>query len=101
METIWEEYFAVCEYTELDPKYLTETIRLKGGGLNKIGRHGTAALLNALHPLVYYPYGVGEVINMVCSGKMGMLGRPTSSGRVPCRRKDPYTRLNRPKRFPH
>ena len=31
------------------------TIGLKGGGLKKIGRHGTAALLNALHPLLRQP----------------------------------------------
>lgn len=92
MDTIWDEYFWVCDDTELDPKYLTETIRLKGGGLNKIGRHGTAALLNALHPLVYYPYGVGEVIDMVCSGKMGMLVQANElSDECPAKEGDPYT----------
>ena len=95
MDTIWEEYFAVCEYTELDPKYLTDTIRLKGGGLNKIGRHGTAALLNALHPMVYYPYSVGEVINMVCSGRMGMLVMANElSDECPAKDGDPYTPPN-------
>lgn len=41
-----------------------------GGGVCKIARHGTAALLNALHPEVDYPYTPGEVIGMVQAGNI-------------------------------
>lgn len=39
-----------------------------GGKLNKVARHGTAALLNALHPGVDYPYTVAQVIAFVQAG---------------------------------
>lgn len=40
----------------------------RGGGLNKLARHGTAALLNAAIMDVEYPYTVAEVIEMVRNG---------------------------------
>lgn len=45
----------------------------RGGGLNKLARHGTAALLNAAHGSVDYPYSVAEVIAMVQAGEADML----------------------------
>lgn len=91
METIWSEYFGVCEYPELDPKLLTNTIGLKGGGWKKIGRHGTAALLNALHPEVSYPYSVPQVVDIVCTGRMGPLVIANElSDECPAKELDPY-----------
>jgi len=40
----------------------------RGGGLNKLARHGTSALLNAVHMDVEYPYTIAEVIEMVRNG---------------------------------
>ena len=42
--------------------------RLGGGGIRKVARHGTAALLNATHPAVDYPLSVAEVIAAVQDG---------------------------------
>jgi hypothetical protein len=47
---------------------LGQAIWRGGGGVNKIARHGTAALLSAAHPDVDYPYTVAQVISMVQSG---------------------------------
>ena len=47
---------------------LNQAIRLGGGGINVIARHGTAALLSAAHPDVYYPYSVETVIAIVRGG---------------------------------
>jgi len=44
---------------------LLQAVRAKGGGINVIARHGTAALLNALHPVVNYPFTEAEVIAFV------------------------------------
>lgn len=44
---------------------LGEAVKAKGGGDNKLARHGTAALLNAAHPDVEYPLTVDEVIAIV------------------------------------
>jgi hypothetical protein len=49
---------------------LFQAVWRRGGGVNKIARHGTAALLNALHPEVDYPYTVAEVIDFVRSGNV-------------------------------
>ncbi len=49
-------------------KTLGETIWLGGGGVKKLARHGTAALLNAAHPEVAYPLSVAEVIAAVQAG---------------------------------
>ncbi|UCC14831.1 MAG: hypothetical protein JSW21_02405 [Gammaproteobacteria bacterium] len=46
-------------------KTLEETINLGGGGTRKLARHGTAGLLNALHPDVDYSYTPEEVIDIV------------------------------------
>jgi len=47
---------------------LEEAINLGGGGVRKLARHGTAALLSAAHPSVDYPFTVAEVIALVQSG---------------------------------
>jgi hypothetical protein len=47
---------------------LGEAVRAKGGGDNKLARHGTAALLNAAHPDVDYPLTEAEVIAAVQAG---------------------------------
>jgi hypothetical protein len=50
---------------------LGDAIWLGGGGVNKIARHGTAALLNASSPDVEYPLTVAEVIAAVQAGDLG------------------------------
>jgi len=47
---------------------LLQAINLGGGGLNKLARHGTAALLSAAHPGVDYPLSVAQVIQAVQAG---------------------------------
>lgn len=47
-----------------------------GGGDNgpyRMGRHGTAALLNAAHSQLEYPYSVDAVKTAVCAGETSML----------------------------
>lgn len=46
-------------------KTLYQALWTGGGGLYRLGRHGTAALLNAAHPDVSYPLTVAEVIEAV------------------------------------
>jgi len=52
---------------------LLQAINLGGGGLNKVARHGTAALLSAAHPDVDYPFTVVEVIAAVQAGNVDAL----------------------------
>jgi hypothetical protein len=52
---------------------LEDAVNAKGGGVNKLARHGTAALLSAAHPDVNYPYTVGEVITLVQAGDVDPL----------------------------
>lgn len=47
---------------------LNDAIRAKGGGDNRLARHGTAALLSAAHPGVDYGLSVAEVITLVQAG---------------------------------
>ena len=47
---------------------LGEAIRKGGGGVKKLARHGTAALLSAAHPAVGYPLSVADVIAAVQAG---------------------------------
>ena len=44
---------------------LLEALQTGGGGLNKLGRQGTAALLNASHPDVEFPLTQAEVLDAV------------------------------------
>jgi hypothetical protein len=50
---------------------LDDAINAKGGGVKKLARHGTAALLNALHPAVDYPLSAAQVIAAVQAGDLG------------------------------
>lgn len=47
---------------------LEQAVNAHGGGVNKLARHGTAALVSALHPDVAYPLTVAEVIAAVQAG---------------------------------
>ena len=49
---------------------LDDAINAKGGGDKKLARHGTAALLNALHPEVSYPLTEAQVIAAVQAGNV-------------------------------
>jgi hypothetical protein len=52
---------------------LDEAVNAKGGGVNKLARHGTAGLLSAAHPTVSYPLTVAEVISAVQAGDANTL----------------------------
>lgn len=52
---------------------LQQAVNLGGGGLRKVARHGTAALLNAAHPSVSYALTVAQVIAAVQSGNVDAL----------------------------
>jgi len=52
---------------------LDQAVNARGGGVNKLARHGTAALLSALHPDVAYPFSAAEVIALVQSGDIAPL----------------------------
>ena len=52
---------------------LEEAVNLGGGGIRKLARHGTAALVNALHPDVAYPLSAAEVIAAVQAGDANTL----------------------------
>lgn len=74
LTTLWGDEIAFdgC-YPDLGSKLLTEAIWARGGGINRIQRHGTAALLNALSPDVNYPFTEEEVRAKVCSGAIALL----------------------------
>jgi len=64
--TLDEDFDTVFSTDLFDPDItLGEAIQARGGKKNKLARHGTAALLNAAHPDVYYPLTVDEVIEKV------------------------------------
>lgn len=52
---------------------LEQALNLGGGGVGKLARHGTAALLSALHPDVAYPLTVAQVIAAVQAGDVDLL----------------------------
>jgi hypothetical protein len=52
---------------------LEEALWARGGGLNKLVRHGTAALLNAFHPDVNYAVPTNEIIPAVQHGLADLL----------------------------
>ncbi len=52
---------------------LLEAVNARGGGNNRLARHGTAALLSAAHPGVGYPYSPEEVIAFVQMGNADVL----------------------------
>lgn len=60
-DTFWVDYF--------EPNItLEEALRAKGGGVNRLARHGTAALLNAAHPEVNYLLAELQAIARVIQG---------------------------------
>ncbi|MDH5515768.1 MAG: hypothetical protein OEY45_11480 [Gammaproteobacteria bacterium] len=52
---------------------LEAAVNAKGGGVKKLARHGTAALLSAAHPDVGYPFTEAEVIALVQAGDVDPL----------------------------
>jgi len=63
-ETLFVDVFGI-DLSPIGIHTLFEAVWAKGGGLNKLARHGTAALLSAAHPDVDYPITVGQVIDLV------------------------------------
>lgn len=59
---------------------LFQAVWAKGGGVNKLARHGTAALLSAAHPDVGYPLTVAEVIEAVQAGDADTLAAANELG---------------------
>ncbi len=57
-----------CTLTDPDVTMM-EALRSKGGGFKKCLRHGAAAMLNALHEAVDYPFTDGEVEALICAGR--------------------------------
>ena len=55
-----------------------------GGGLDKLARHGTSALLNAAHGDVEYPYTTAEVIDMVRAGDADTLADTNDADELDC-----------------
>jgi len=47
---------------------LLQALQRKGGGVNRLARHGAAGLLSASSSGVFYPYTVAEVIALVQAG---------------------------------
>jgi hypothetical protein len=59
---------------------LGDAIWAKGGGVNKLARHGTAALLSSAHPGVDYELSIAEVIIAVQNGDSELLVGYNESG---------------------
>jgi hypothetical protein len=59
---------------------LDDAINQGGGGVRRLARHGTAALLNAAHPDVNYPYSVAQVIAWVQAGVADPLAQANELG---------------------
>ncbi len=64
-----EDFDTVFGVDLFDPDItLGQAVKLGGGGVRKLARHGTAALINALHPDVSYPLTPAQVIAAVQAG---------------------------------
>ena len=59
---------------------LEEALNLGGGGVYKLARHGTAALLNAANPDVNYPLTEAQVIAAVQAGDSDLLAEYNELG---------------------
>lgn len=59
---------------------LLMAINQGGGALDRLARHGTAALLSAAHPDVDYPYSVAQVIAFVQGGFADPLAQANELG---------------------
>lgn len=61
----WSDPFTSAGFVDAyDGRTLLEVLERGGGGMNALGRHTVAALLNAAHPDVAYDLGVAEVVSM-------------------------------------
>ena len=59
----WDTTFSVDAFNP--DLTLLEALKQGGGGLKALARHATAALLNAAHPGIAYPFTVAEVISLL------------------------------------
>jgi uncharacterized repeat protein (TIGR01451 family) len=59
---------------------LEQAVNLGGGGVKKLARHGTAALLSAAHPNVDYPLSLDQVIAVVQAGDADTLAAANELG---------------------
>lgn len=59
---------------------LLNAVNQGGGAVNRLARHGTAALLSAAHPDVNYPYTVAEVMAWVQAGIADPLAQANELG---------------------
>jgi hypothetical protein len=60
----FNETFGVYTKSQLS---FHDALNLKGGGANALSRHAVAALLNAAHSGIDYPYDTDEIISIVSS----------------------------------
>jgi hypothetical protein len=60
---------------------LEQAVNLRGGGVNKLARHGTAALLIAVHSHVNYSYTTARVIAFVQADEVDPLVAANELGR--------------------
>ena len=65
----WDTTFSVDAFNP--DLTLLEALKQGGGGVKALGRHATAALLNAAHPGIAYPLTVAEVISLVQAALAG------------------------------
>jgi hypothetical protein len=64
-----DDFDTVFRVDLFDPDItLEQALNLGGGGVERLARHGTAALLNAARSDVYYPLTVAQVITLVQAG---------------------------------
>ncbi len=76
-----DNFDAVFGVNYFNPDVTLQTaVNLGGGGVNRLARHGTAALLSAAHPEVSYPYTVAQVIAFVQSGNADPLAAANELG---------------------
>jgi len=71
--------------TVFDTSYFSSSYTLddainQDGGVNRLARHGPAALLSAAHPDVDYPYSVVQVIEWVQDGMADPLAQANKLG---------------------
>ena len=72
-DTLFNDVFD-CSTPLFDPDItLWEAIRLRGGGVDKVGRHGTAAYLNSFSSDVDFPASFEDIRQAVCSGNVDSL----------------------------
>ena len=65
----WDTTFGVDAFNP--DLTLLEALKQGGGGVKALGRHATAALLNAAHPGIAFPFTVAEVISLVQAALAG------------------------------